>query len=101
AARVRSLSPRAGVECGSFRSIVDDEATLRGGLKCSHGLSVATRRPTLTAMSWVDLIIAIVVVLAGFLGLADGAVRQILRFTGFAAGFFLGTLLAPSLSSHI
>ena len=52
-------------------------------------------------MSWVDLIIAIVVVLAGFLGLADGAVRQILRFTGFAAGFFLGTLLAPSLSSHI
>jgi len=52
-------------------------------------------------MSWVDLIIAVVVVLAGFLGLAEGAVRLILRFTGFAAGFFLGTLLSPSLSSHI
>src|ERR1017187_2563 len=52
-------------------------------------------------MSWVDLTIAVVVVSAGLLGLAEGAVRQILRFTGFAAGFFFGTLLAPFLSNPI
>jgi uncharacterized membrane protein required for colicin V production len=52
-------------------------------------------------MSWVDLIIAIVVVLAGFLGHAEGAVRQILRFAGFALGFLVGTYFAPSLSSLV
>jgi uncharacterized membrane protein required for colicin V production len=52
-------------------------------------------------MSWIDLIIAIVVVLAGFLGYAKGAVRQILHFVGLGAGFALGTLVAPSLSSDI
>ncbi len=52
-------------------------------------------------MSWIDLIIAIIVVLAGFLGHAEGAVRQILRFAGYAGGFLVGTLVAPSLSSLI
>ena len=52
-------------------------------------------------MSWVDLLIAIVVVLAGFLGHAEGAGRQILRFVGFAAGFLVGTYFAPSLSSLV
>ncbi|HEV3187845.1 MAG TPA: CvpA family protein [Acidimicrobiales bacterium] len=52
-------------------------------------------------MSWVDLMIAIIVVLAGFLGHAEGAVRQILRFVGFAGGFLLGTYFAPSLSSLV
>lgn len=52
-------------------------------------------------MSWVDLLIAIAVVLAGFLGHAEGAVRQILRFVGFAAGFLAGTYFAPSLSSLV
>jgi len=52
-------------------------------------------------MSWVDLFIAIAVVLAGFLGHAEGAVRQILRFAGFAAAFLVGTYFAPSLSSLV
>ena len=52
-------------------------------------------------MSWVDLFIAIAVVLASFLGHAEGAVRQILRFAGFAAGFLVGTYFAPSLSSLV
>jgi len=52
-------------------------------------------------MSWVDLIIAIVVVLAALLGHVEGAARQVLRFAGYGAGFLAGTLVAPSLSSHL
>lgn len=52
-------------------------------------------------MSWVDLLIVIAVVLAAFLGHAEGAVRQVLRFAGFAVGFLVGTYFAPSLSSLV
>lgn len=52
-------------------------------------------------MSWVDLIIVIVVGLAGFFGYTEGAVRQVLRFAGFALGYYVATLVAPSFSSAI
>src|ERR1700728_903983 len=52
-------------------------------------------------MSWVDLIIVVLVVLAALRGFAEGAIRQILGLAGLAAGLLIGTAIAPSLSTHI
>jgi uncharacterized membrane protein required for colicin V production len=52
-------------------------------------------------MSWVDLIILIVVVLAGLRGLAEGFIRQISGVLGLGAGFFLGVAIAPTVSKHL
>jgi uncharacterized membrane protein required for colicin V production len=52
-------------------------------------------------MGWVDLIIAIIVVLAGLRGFAEGAIRQVAGLAGLAAGFLLGAAVAPSLSGDI
>jgi uncharacterized membrane protein required for colicin V production len=52
-------------------------------------------------MGWVDLIIAIVVVLAGVRGFAEGAIRQVAGLAGIAGGFLLGAAVAPSLSGDI
>lgn len=52
-------------------------------------------------MSWVDLVIAAVVVLAGFRGHAEGGLRQLARLVGLGVGFIAGTLIAPSLSSDM
>jgi len=51
-------------------------------------------------MSWVDLIILIVVILAALRGFAEGAIRQVVGIIGFGAGFLLGTIIAPSLSTR-
>ncbi len=52
-------------------------------------------------MSWVDLIILIIVILAGLRGFAEGAIRQVVGIIGFGAGFLLGTIIAPSLSTRL
>lgn len=52
-------------------------------------------------MSWVDLVIVVVVILAALHGRAVGAVRQVAGYLGLAVGFYLGTLIAPSLASHV
>jgi uncharacterized membrane protein required for colicin V production len=52
-------------------------------------------------MSWVDLVIVALVVLAGLRGRAQGALRQVAGFVGLGVGFILGTLVAPSLSSDL
>lgn len=52
-------------------------------------------------MGWVDLIIAIVVVLAGFRGFAEGAIRQVAGLAGLAGGFLLGAAIAPRMSGDI
>ncbi|HEV7958273.1 MAG TPA: CvpA family protein [Acidimicrobiales bacterium] len=52
-------------------------------------------------MGWVDLIIAIIVVLAGVRGFAEGAIRQVAGLAGIAGGFLLGAAVAPSLSGDI
>jgi len=51
-------------------------------------------------MSWVDLVIVIIVILAGLRGFAEGAIRQVVGIVGFGAGFLLGTMIAPSLSTR-
>ncbi len=52
-------------------------------------------------MGWVDLIIVIVVALAGLRGFAEGAIRQVAGLAGLGAGFLLGAAVAPSLSGDI
>jgi hypothetical protein len=52
-------------------------------------------------MSWVDLVIVIVVIVAGLRGQAEGGLRLLARLVGLGAGFIVGTLVAPSLSSDI
>jgi uncharacterized membrane protein required for colicin V production len=52
-------------------------------------------------MGWVDLIIFIVVVLAGIRGFAEGAIRQVAGLAGIAGGFLLGAAIAPTLSGDI
>jgi uncharacterized membrane protein required for colicin V production len=52
-------------------------------------------------MGWVDLIIFIVVVLAGVRGFAEGAIRQVAGLAGIAGGFLLGAAIAPTLSGDI
>ena len=52
-------------------------------------------------MSWVDLVIVVVVILAALHGRAVGAVRQVAGYLGLAVGFYVGTLIAPSLASHV
>lgn len=52
-------------------------------------------------MSWIDLVIVVIVIAAGFRGQAQGALRQLARFVGLGVGFIAGTIVAPSLSSHI
>ncbi|MGA7835958.1 MAG: CvpA family protein [Acidimicrobiales bacterium] len=52
-------------------------------------------------MGWVDLIIVIVVVLAGLRGFAEGAIRQVAGLAGLGGGFLLGAAIAPSLSGDI
>src|SRR5580658_4721848 len=52
-------------------------------------------------MGWVDLIIAIIVVLAGVRGFAEGAIRQVAGLAGLAGGFLLGAAVAPSLSGDL
>lgn len=52
-------------------------------------------------MSWVDLIIVIVVVLAGLRGFAEGFIRQIAGLLGLGAGFLLGVAIAPSISKDL
>jgi S1-C subfamily serine protease len=52
-------------------------------------------------MSWIDGVIAAVVVLAAFRGRATGALRQIGNWVGFATGFIIGTWCAPSLAHRL
>jgi S1-C subfamily serine protease len=52
-------------------------------------------------VSWVDLVIVILVILAGLRGFAAGAITQIAMFIGLGAGFYVGTLIAPSLAGDI
>jgi uncharacterized membrane protein required for colicin V production len=52
-------------------------------------------------MGWVDLIIFIIVVLAGVRGFAEGAIRQVAGLVGIAGGFLLGAAVAPTLSGVI
>ena len=52
-------------------------------------------------MSWVDIVIIVVVLLAGLRGFAEGAISQIAVIIGLGVGFYLGTSVAPSLSDDI
>ena len=52
-------------------------------------------------MSWIDGVIAAVVVLAAFRGRATGALRQVGNWVGFATGFIIGTWCAPPLAHHV
>ena len=52
-------------------------------------------------MDWIDLIIIALVVIAAFRGRRVGALRQIARLIGLGAGFVVGTLIAPPVSSAI
>jgi uncharacterized membrane protein required for colicin V production len=49
-------------------------------------------------VSWVDIVIVVVVVLAALRGFSEGAISQVAVFVGLGVGFFVGTTLAPSLS---
>jgi S1-C subfamily serine protease len=49
-------------------------------------------------MSWVDLVILILVILAALRGFAAGAITQVATYIGLGAGFYVGTLIAPSLA---
>jgi S1-C subfamily serine protease len=52
-------------------------------------------------VSWIDLVIAAVLVLAGLRGYFAGAVLQVIGLAGFFGGFIVGTLVAPSISSRV
>ncbi|MDE3083430.1 MAG: MarP family serine protease [Acidobacteriota bacterium] len=52
-------------------------------------------------MSWVDLFILAVIVLAGLRGWVAGALRQIGGLVGFIVGFLLGVQFAPALATRI
>jgi uncharacterized membrane protein required for colicin V production len=52
-------------------------------------------------MSWIDLVIVVIVLIAGFRGESEGALRQLTRFVGVGAGFIVGTLVAPSISTDV
>ncbi len=50
-------------------------------------------------MNWVDLVIVALVLWAGLRGWWAGALRQIARFVGLAAGFVVGVIVAPPVST--
>ena len=52
-------------------------------------------------MSWVDLFILVVLVLAGLRGWVAGALRQLGGLVGFLVGFLLGVQFAPALATRI
>lgn len=52
-------------------------------------------------MSWVDVVIVGLAVLAAVRGFAVGALRQVGGFVGLLAGFFAGAALAPSWSANL
>jgi uncharacterized membrane protein required for colicin V production len=49
-------------------------------------------------VSWVDIVIIVVVLLAALRGFSEGAISQVAVIIGLGAGFYLGTTIAPSLS---
>ena len=65
----------------------------------------AARLPTSSvypySVSWVDLVIAGITVLAAWRGYARGAVVQVAALVGLIAGLLAGTLVAPSLATSI
>ncbi len=52
-------------------------------------------------MSWVDIVIVVVALLAGLRGFAEGALSQVAVILGLGLGFYVGTAVAPSLSHDI
>jgi uncharacterized membrane protein required for colicin V production len=52
-------------------------------------------------VSWVDIVIIVVALLAGLRGFAEGALSQIAVIIGLGLGFYVGTAFAPSLSHDI
>ena len=52
-------------------------------------------------MNWVDVVIVVLVVVAALRGWFQGAIRQVLGWIGFIAGFYIGISIAPSLSTDI
>jgi uncharacterized membrane protein required for colicin V production len=52
-------------------------------------------------VSWVDVVIAAVVVIATERGLRVGILRQVGSLVGFATGFVIGILLAPTLATQV
>jgi uncharacterized membrane protein required for colicin V production len=52
-------------------------------------------------VSWVDIVIIVVVLLAALRGFSEGAISQVAMFIGLGAGFYVGALIAPSLSHDI
>jgi uncharacterized membrane protein required for colicin V production len=52
-------------------------------------------------VSWVDIVIIVLALLAGLRGFAEGALSQIAVIIGLGLGFYLGTTVAPSLSHDI
>jgi uncharacterized membrane protein required for colicin V production len=52
-------------------------------------------------MSWVDLVIVVLVVLAALRGFFEGAIRQVASLIGLGVGFLLGVWIAPALSTRI
>jgi uncharacterized membrane protein required for colicin V production len=52
-------------------------------------------------MSWVDIVIAVLVIVATLRGLEVGILRQVGSLIGFVTGFVVGVLLAPSIASTV
>jgi S1-C subfamily serine protease len=52
-------------------------------------------------MNWVDIVLLVLVIVAGIHGLRLGAAVQILSFGGFWLGLFLGALMVPSLAGLV
>jgi uncharacterized membrane protein required for colicin V production len=56
---------------------------------------------SLALVSWVDIVIIVVVLLAALRGFSEGAISQVAVIIGLGAGFYIGTTIAPSLSHDI
>ncbi len=52
-------------------------------------------------MSWVDIVVVLVVVVAALHGLRVGALVQVLSLAGFAVGVTVGALLATAVGPHV
>ena len=52
-------------------------------------------------MNWVDIVVLVIVAISAVSGLRRGAALQIFSYGGFWGGLLIGSLITPSIASHV